>query len=71
VLWALATRFQTDKDPVVINNSIGSRLNPPTYGYRRDEKGTLETKLIFDCTNPVATTTGMFSALTIHGRHLQ
>src|SRR5438034_1144744 len=54
VLWALATRFQADKDLVVINNSIGSRLNPPTYGYRRDEKGTLETKLIFDCTRPLS-----------------
>ena len=53
VLWALATRFQADKDLVVINNSIGSRLNPPTYGYRRDDKGTLETKLIFDCTRPL------------------
>ncbi len=54
VLWALATRFQADKAMVVINNSIGSRLNPPTYGYRRDEKGTLETKLIFDCTRPLS-----------------
>ena len=54
VLWALATRFQADKDLVTINNSIGSRLNPPTYGYRRHEKGTLETKLIFDCTRPLS-----------------
>lgn len=54
VLWALATRFQADKDLVTINNSIGSRLNPPTYGYRRDEKGTLESKLIFDCTRPLS-----------------
>jgi 2,5-furandicarboxylate decarboxylase 1 len=62
VLWALATRFQADKDLVVINNSIGSRLNPPTYGYRRDEKGTLETKLIFDCTRPLSA--GKFPAAT-------
>jgi len=54
VLWALATRFQADKDLVTINNSIGSRLNPPTYGYRRDDKGSLETKLIFDCTRPLS-----------------
>ena len=52
VLWALATRFQADKDLVIIPNSIGSRLNPPAYAYRRDEKGSLETKLIFDCTRP-------------------
>jgi 2,5-furandicarboxylate decarboxylase 1 len=54
VLWAMATRFQGDKDMVTINNSAGSFLNPPTYGYRRDEKGSLETKLIFDCTRPAS-----------------
>jgi 2,5-furandicarboxylate decarboxylase 1 len=53
VMWALATRFQADKDLTIIRNTIGSRLNPPTYGYRRDETGGLETKLIFDCTRPV------------------
>jgi 2,5-furandicarboxylate decarboxylase 1 len=52
VLWAFATRFQADKDMVIIPNSAGTRLNPVTYGYRRDEKGALETKLIFDCTRP-------------------
>ena len=62
VLWALATRFQADKDLVTINNSVGSRLNPPTYGYRRDEKGTLESKLIFDCTRPLSA--GIFPAAT-------
>jgi 2,5-furandicarboxylate decarboxylase 1 len=54
VMWALSTRFQADKDLVIINNSIGGWLNPPTYSYRRDEKGTLETKLIFDCTKPLS-----------------
>ncbi|MPZ52406.1 MAG: UbiD family decarboxylase [Acidimicrobiia bacterium] len=53
VMWAFATRFQADKDMVVINNSIGGWLNPPTYGYQRDKKGSLETKLIFDCTRPL------------------
>lgn len=53
VLWALSTRFQADKDLVIIPNSIGGWLNPPTYAYRRDEKGSLETKLIFDCTKPM------------------
>jgi 2,5-furandicarboxylate decarboxylase 1 len=53
VLWALSTRFQADKDLTMITNTIGSRLNPPTYGYRRDEGGGLETKLIFDCTRPL------------------
>ncbi|HXT87739.1 MAG TPA: UbiD family decarboxylase [Trebonia sp.] len=53
VLWALATRFQADKDLAVLNNSVGSRLNPPTYGYHRDEKGGMESKMIFDCTRPL------------------
>lgn len=53
VMWALSTRFQADKDLVIIPNSLGGWLNPPTYGYRRDEKGALETKLIFDCTKPM------------------
>lgn len=52
VLWALATRFQADKDMAVIPNTLGSRLNPPTYAYRRDEKGAMETAVIFDCTRP-------------------
>jgi 2,5-furandicarboxylate decarboxylase 1 len=53
VMWALSSRFQADKDLAIINNSIGGWLNPPTYSYRRDEKGALETKLIFDCTRPL------------------
>jgi 2,5-furandicarboxylate decarboxylase 1 len=54
VLWALATRFQADKDLIVMNNTLGSRLNPPAYAYRRDDRGALETKLIFDCTRPAS-----------------
>jgi 2,5-furandicarboxylate decarboxylase 1 len=53
VMWALSTRFQADKDLAIIPNSLGGWLNPPTYGYRRDEKGSLETRLIFDCTKPM------------------
>jgi len=53
VMWAMATRFQGDKDMAVINNSLGGWLNPPTYAYKRDEKGSLETKIIFDCTRPL------------------
>jgi 2,5-furandicarboxylate decarboxylase 1 len=53
VMWALSTRFQADKDLAIIPNSLGGWLNPPTYGYKRDEKGSLETRLIFDCTRPM------------------
>jgi len=53
VLWALAMRFQADRDLVIIPNIIGSHLNPTAYGHNRLEKGTMETKLIFDATKPL------------------
>ncbi len=53
VLWALAMRFQADRDLVIIPNIIGSHLNPTAYGYNRLEKGPMETKLIFDATKPL------------------
>jgi 2,5-furandicarboxylate decarboxylase 1 len=53
VLWALAMRFQADRDLVIIPNIIGSHLNPTAYGYNRLEKGPMETKLIFDATKPM------------------
>jgi 2,5-furandicarboxylate decarboxylase 1 len=53
VLWALAMRFQADKDLVIIPNIIGSHLNPTAYGHDRMEKGPMETKLIFDATKPL------------------
>jgi 2,5-furandicarboxylate decarboxylase 1 len=52
-LWCLATRFQADRDLIVMPNFLGGQLNPVTYGRNRDEKGPMETKLIFDCTKPV------------------
>jgi len=53
VLWSLAMRFQADRDLVIIPNTLGSHLNPTAYGYNRMEKGTMETKLIFDATKPL------------------
>ena len=53
VLWALAMRFQADRDLVMIPHTLGSHLNPTAYGYNRLEKGTMETKLIFDATKPL------------------
>jgi len=53
VLWALAMRFQADRDLVVLTNIIGSHLNPTAYGHNRMEKGPMETKLIFDATKPL------------------
>jgi 2,5-furandicarboxylate decarboxylase 1 len=53
VLWALAMRFQADRDLVVIPHTLGSHLNPTAYGYDRLQKGSMETKLIFDATKPL------------------
>lgn len=53
VLWALAMRFQADRDLVVIPNIIGSHLNPTAYGHDRLQRGPMETKLIFDATKPL------------------
>jgi 2,5-furandicarboxylate decarboxylase 1 len=51
-LWCLATRFQADRDLTMLPNFLGGQLNPVTYGYHREDKGPMETKLIFDCTRP-------------------
>jgi 2,5-furandicarboxylate decarboxylase 1 len=52
VLWALTTRFQADRDLIVMPNFLGGHLNPVTYAWNREEKGPMETKMIFDCTKP-------------------
>jgi 2,5-furandicarboxylate decarboxylase 1 len=52
VLWCLATRFQADRDLTMLPNFLGGHLNPVTYGYHREEKGPMETKIIFDLTRP-------------------
>jgi 2,5-furandicarboxylate decarboxylase 1 len=52
VLWAMTTRFQADRDLIIMPNFLGGHLNPVTYGYHREEKGPMETKLILDCTKP-------------------
>jgi 2,5-furandicarboxylate decarboxylase 1 len=52
VMWAMAMRFQADRDMKVIPNAMGAHLNPSSYGYERLEKGPMETKVIFDCTKP-------------------
>ncbi|MGH3627261.1 MAG: UbiD family decarboxylase [Sciscionella sp.] len=53
VLWAMAMRFQADRDMKVIPNALGAHLNPSAYGYNRLERGAMETKVIFDCTKPL------------------
>jgi 2,5-furandicarboxylate decarboxylase 1 len=53
VLWAMAMRFQADRDMKVIPNALSAHLNPSSYGHNRMEKGPMETKVIFDCTKPL------------------
>ncbi len=50
VEWAMATRFQGDKDMVVIHDSPGSSLDPS--GKHEEGKKTLTTKIGFDATIP-------------------
>jgi 2,5-furandicarboxylate decarboxylase 1 len=52
VLWCMATRFQADRDLIILPNFLGGHLNPVTYGFHREEKGPMETKMIFDMTRP-------------------
>jgi 2,5-furandicarboxylate decarboxylase 1 len=53
VLWALATRFEADRDMIVMPYCLGSHLNPTAYTYNRDEgHGYMQTKLIMDATRP-------------------
>jgi 2,5-furandicarboxylate decarboxylase 1 len=53
-LMSMVTRFQADRDLTMLTNFLGGHLNPVTYGYHREEKGPMETKLIFDMTRPAA-----------------
>lgn len=57
VLWCMATRFQADRDLTIMPNFLGGHLNPCTYGNKREEKGPMETKMIFDMTKPAAPAT--------------
>lgn len=52
VIWAWTTRFQADRDLIVMPHFLGGHLNPVTYGWNREEKGPQETKMILDCTRP-------------------
>jgi 2,5-furandicarboxylate decarboxylase 1 len=52
VLWALATRFEADRDMIIMPNCLGSHLNPTAYTMNRDGHGYMQTKLIMDATRP-------------------
>jgi 2,5-furandicarboxylate decarboxylase 1 len=62
VEWAVATRFQADRDLVVVTGAQGSKLDPST----RDGVGT---KMGLDATVPFDAPPGKFQRISIPGEH--
>jgi len=56
VLWAVATRFEADRDLIVMPNCLGAHLIPTAYDVTRLKHGAMQTKLIFDATMPAPPT---------------
>lgn len=53
VLWAVAFRFEADRDLVVIPYTLGAHLNPSAYDLERTKKGVLQSRIIIDATWPL------------------
>jgi 2,5-furandicarboxylate decarboxylase 1 len=54
VLWALTTRFQGDRDLIVVPNVAGTEMDPSSYSLtERFAEGQLRTQVGFDATKPV------------------
>jgi 2,5-furandicarboxylate decarboxylase 1 len=60
VEWALATRFQADRDVVLVGGAQGSRLDPSA------DEG-VSAKLGFDCTVPLGAEPGRYEVIRIPG----
>ena len=60
VEWAVATRFQADKDFVVVHDALGSKLDPST------ENG-VGSKVGFDCTVPLNAEPMQYEKIRIPG----
>lgn len=60
VEWAIATRFQAEKDLIIIDGALGSKLDPST------ENG-IGSKLGFDCTVPLNVEPMRFEKIQIPG----
>jgi 2,5-furandicarboxylate decarboxylase 1 len=60
VEWALATRFQADRDLVLVPGAQGSRLDPSA-------DGGISAKLGFDCTIPIGAEPGRYEVIRIPG----
>jgi 2,5-furandicarboxylate decarboxylase 1 len=66
VEWAIATRFQADRDLVVIPGALGSILDPSTTTGSPDHPG-LSTKMGLDATKPLASEGHVFTRVRIPG----
>jgi 2,5-furandicarboxylate decarboxylase 1 len=60
VEWALATRFQADRDIVLVGGAQGSRLDPSA------DQG-VSAKMGFDCTVPLSAEPGRYEVIRIPG----
>ncbi|MDQ0341016.1 2,5-furandicarboxylate decarboxylase 1 [Caldalkalibacillus uzonensis] len=60
VEWALATRFQADKDLVIVNGALGSKLDPST-------SNGVSSKMGFDCTVPLNSEPMAYERIKIPG----
>ncbi len=60
VEWAVTTRFQADRDLVVISNSQGSKLDPSTHGG-------VGAKMGLDATVPLDAPEGKFTRIRVPG----
>ncbi len=56
VLWAVMSRFEADRDMIVMPNCLGMRVFPTAYDITRDNHGTMNTKVIMDATRPAPPT---------------
>ncbi len=52
VMWAMATRFEADRDLAIIPNALGAWLIPTAYDLEGHRGGVMNTKVIFDATMP-------------------
>jgi 2,5-furandicarboxylate decarboxylase 1 len=52
VMWAMATRFEADRDLSIIPNALGAWLIPTAYDLEGHRGGVMNTKVIFDATMP-------------------
>ncbi|MFQ5912443.1 MAG: UbiD family decarboxylase [Nitrospinota bacterium] len=56
VLWAVMSRFEADRDLIVMPYCLGGQIYPTAYDITRNNPGKMNTKVIVDATKPVPPT---------------